>query len=71
MTSLEIPEAAVEAAAMAEWVQYGSHNPFATWETEDPEYKEYLRNSVRSVLVAPTPFMMQAVTSDELTHPEK
>lgn len=60
----EVPEEAVEAAAMAEWVQYGSQNPFATWETEDPEYKEYLRTSVRSVLAAAAPFMSKVVTSD-------
>lgn len=64
MTS-EVPEEAVEAAAKSEWIRFGSHNPNATWETEDPEYKEYLRNGMRSALQAALPFMHRVVMDGE------
>jgi hypothetical protein len=62
---LEVPQEAVEAAAKAEWDRYGSNIPNATWETEDPEYKETLRSAVRSSLAAAMPFMNRVVTSGE------
>jgi hypothetical protein len=55
---MDIPEAAVEAAAEAEWSRHDSHRPHSTWETEDPEYKEYLRMSMRTALTAAAPFLM-------------
>lgn len=63
--SLEVPEEAVEAAAKSEWIRFGSHNPNATWETEDPEYKEYLRTGMRSALQAALPFMHRVVADGE------
>lgn len=62
---VEVPEEAVEAAAKSEWARYGSHNPSATWETEDPEYKEHLRTGMRSALEAARPFIQRVVTSEE------
>lgn len=62
---LEVSEEAVEAAAEAEWSRYGSHNPHATWETEDPEYKEHLRIGARSALQAALPFLHRSVSSSE------
>ena len=62
---VEVPEEAVEAAAQSEWVRYGPHYPNATWETEDPEYKEHLRGSMRAALQAAAPLMNRVVTSEE------
>ena len=62
---VEVPEEAVEAAAEAEWSRFGSHNPYATWETEDPEYKEHLRMGARSALQAAWRFLHPIVSSDE------
>lgn len=61
---VEVPEEAVEAAAKSEWVRFGSHNPSATWETEDPEYKEHLRTGMRLALEAARPFMHRVVTNE-------
>lgn len=62
---MEVPEEAVEAAAEAEWNRFGSHNPHATWETEDPEYKEHLRVGARAALQAALPFLHHSVSSGE------
>lgn len=61
----KVPEEAVEAAAKSEWLRFGSHRPNATWETEDPEYKEYLRTGMRSALQAALPFIHRVVTDGE------
>lgn len=61
---IEVPEEAVEAAAKSEWTRFGSHNPSATWETEDPEYKEHLRAGMRLALEAARPFMHRVVTNE-------
>lgn len=62
--TVEITEEAVDAAAEAEWCRYGSHNPYATWETEDPDYKEHLRNGMRAALAAAAPFLTTVAVSN-------